>query len=234
MNKAYEIEKYLDKKRMQRKLIKTTLFVSIITTILGAIYVQTNAGATIGALSLLLVTILIILLKKNKKQIEDAEFKISTIAQINIEIRNNHTYEIDCTETTQNKNQYTARSSYTTECENKFYKILKDNFGNEYEIHPQIPLSSIIEKQKTFDKQYQNELYRVIDFGIFSKDSLKPLLLIEINDKTHKAKERRERDDKVKQICKIANIELITFWTEYPNTEEYIINRIKSVLNHIA
>ncbi len=128
--------------------------------------------------------------------------------------------------------KYTKKESLTTECENKFYKILKDNFSEKYEIHPQVPLSSIIEKQKNFNKQYQNELYRVIDFGIFSKDSLKPLLLIEINDKTHKTKERIERDNKVKEICDIAIIELLTFWTEYQNTEKYIVNRIKTSLDY--
>ncbi len=49
---------------------------------------------------------------------------------------------------------------------------------------PQVNLASIIKKEKDFPTQYQNELYRNIDFGIFDKDTMEVKLLIEINDKT--------------------------------------------------
>ena len=51
-------------------------------------------------------------------------------------------------------------------------------------------------------------------------------LLIEINDKTHKQSNRIARDIKVKEICEKADIKLITFYTNYPNKEDYVINRI--------
>lgn len=232
MNETYEIQKHLEKKQKQRKIFTIILIFSILTTIISLSYIETNAGITILFISIGLDIALIGLLKQNKEEINNANTKIMLIAKNNIEKRNSHTYEVDRTQKQYNKSQYTTKTTLITECENKFYKILKDNFNDKYEIHPQIPLSSIIEKHKTFENQYQNELYRVIDFGIFSKDSLKPLLLIEINDKTHNTKERRERDSKIKEICDIANIELMTFWTDYPNTEEYITNRIKKSLEY--
>lgn len=232
MKNLQTLEKQLRICTLIKYLATGIISIGVILIIIGAYTKIATAGALalIASIPTLLISNKLI---KNKKRIIE-EFKILTLSKSNIEKWNSSTYEIGCSSIKQDKNQYTTKSSYTTECENKFYKILKDNFSNEYEIHPQIPLSSIIKKHKTFENQYQGELYRVIDFGIFSKDSLKPLLLIEINDKTHKTKERRERDNKVKEICESANIELMTFWTEYSNTKEYIINRIKSSLDYKA
>lgn len=232
MNEAYEIQHYIERKQKQRKIFITTLTCLIIITIISLGYIETNIGLIASLFSIALDIAFAGLLKQNKQKIKDAEFKITAISKKNIQERNNYTYEIDCVSKKNNQKQYSVKNSLTTEYENRFYKILKSNFSDKYEIHPQIPLSSIIEKHKDFENQYQNELYRIIDFGIFTKESLKPLLLIEINDKTHKTKGRRERDNKVKEICDIANIELITFWTDYPNTEEYITNRIKKSLNN--
>lgn len=78
--------------------------------------------------------------------------------------------------------KYTIKKSQISECEKYFYDILKKNFSKDYDIRPQVPLSSIIEKEKSFSREYQNELNRVIDFGIFNKETQEPLLLIEIND----------------------------------------------------
>ena len=49
----------------------------------------------------------------------------------------------------------------------KFYKILEE-LKEEYEIMPQINLASIIKKIN--NNKYYSELFRNIDFAIFSKD----------------------------------------------------------------
>lgn len=105
-----------------------------------------------------------------------------------------------------------------------FYNRMKD-LETEYNIVPQLVLSSIVDKKSK--QKYRSELYRIIDFAIFSKDYSKLLLLIELNDNTHNQRKRKDRDLKVKKICNSAKIKLITFYTKYPNEKDYIINRIK-------
>lgn len=129
-----------------------------------------------------------------------------------------------------NKSQYHIKVKTITDNEKYFLDIIKKHFGKDYDIRVQVPLSSIIEKEKDFENQYQNELNRVIDIGIFDKETTYPLLLIEINDSTHHRKDRQVRDAKVKNICEQANLKLIAFWTEYSNTEEYVFNRINENL----
>ncbi len=121
---------------------------------------------------------------------------------------------------------YTKKKLMTNYELNFYYKIKE--LENEYMIVPQLNLATIIKKEGKF--KYQSELYRNIDFAIFSKDYKEILLLIEINDSSHNAKKRKERDLKVKKLCNDIEIQLINFYTDYPNEKNYVINRIKKYL----
>lgn len=110
-----------------------------------------------------------------------------------------------------------------TNAEYEFYLKLK-SLENEYAIIPQISLSSIVKKIN--NTSYYTDLFRIIDFAIFSKDLNELLLLIELNDSTHNTNQRHERDLKVQKICNDCNIKLMKFYTSYPNEKEYVINRI--------
>lgn len=46
-----------------------------------------------------------------------------------------------------------------TETEKNFFVAIKNSVGTNYTVHPQINLATVIE--------YQNELYRNVDFGVF-------------------------------------------------------------------
>ena len=131
------------------------------------------------------------------------------------------------------KAKYTIKKSQMSEIEKYFYNVLTKHFSSTYDIRPQVPLSSIIVKEKSFPREYQNELNRVIDFGIFNRETQEPLLLIEINDKTHNQSSRKVRDKKVQSICESARIKLITFWTKFDNKEDYIVNRVTKEINNI-
>ncbi len=120
------------------------------------------------------------------------------------------------------KNEYKKRN-LMTQTELFFYNKIKE-LENEYKIIPQLNIGTIVEKQ---NKGYRNELFKNIDFAIFSNDFKEILLLIELNDYTHEQKKRKQRDKKIKEICNNANIKLITFYTKYPNEKEYVLNRIK-------
>ena len=121
-----------------------------------------------------------------------------------------------------------SKKSVITHYEKYFYDIFEKNFGNDYKIQTQINLASVVEKN--YQNKYRNELFKNIDFGIFDKETLETLLLIEINDKTHKSKERYDRDLKVREILNQSGIKLLTFYSSYPNKEEYIVKRVKEEL----
>lgn len=57
---------------------------------------------------------------------------------------------------------------------------------------------------------YRNELFRVVDFALFDRNTLKPLLIIELNDASHNRADRKERDEKVKCIAERAGLGVLT------------------------
>lgn len=115
-----------------------------------------------------------------------------------------------------------------TNYEYKFYQNIKE-LEDEYQIVPQLNLAAVTKKIN--NNRYYSELFRNIDFAIFSKDYQELLLLIEINDQTHNNYNRSDRDMKVKKICNDIGVKLITFYTKYPNEKTYVINRIKNELD---
>lgn len=133
-----------------------------------------------------------------------------------------------------NKREYSySKKSLMTKYERYFYDILielKDELN--IEIMPQVNLASIINKDN--NNYYRNELFRNIDFGIFTKDYKELILLIEINDKTHNTKNRKSRDIKVDNIVKSAGVKLIKFYSNYPNKKDCVIDRIKNEIKNIT
>ncbi len=127
---------------------------------------------------------------------------------------------------------YYKKDFYMTKTEISFYKKLLPLKNEGYNIETQINLSTIVKKcykDSGNETKYRNELFRNIDFGIFSWD-YQPLVLIELNDSSHNSKERKARDQRVNEICKKANIILLTFITSKPNENNYVLNRINCAI----
>ena len=138
--------------------------------------------------------------------------------------------------TNKNKNSFVNNNIYTkkklmTDYEKYFYNILKELESElNVKIHPQINLASIIKKET--NNYYINELFRNIDFAIFDENYDELMLLIEINDSTHKTYKRIIRDEKVDTIVKNTGIRIIKFYSNYPNKKDYIKERIKKELKN--
>ena len=121
-----------------------------------------------------------------------------------------------------------TKKSFMSNYEKNFYKKLS-LLNDEYIVIPQVNLASIIEKRSNV--RFHNELFRNIDFGIFDKETMEILLLIEVNDRTHVYSSRKKRDRSVREICLNADIPLITFYTTYPNETDYVLNRIRKEIH---
>ncbi len=107
-----------------------------------------------------------------------------------------------------------------------FYHKLLD-LNEKYIVVPQVNLAAILDK---VTPGYNNELFKNIDFGIFTKE-FELLLLIELNDSSHNNYQRKQRDIKVRELLKNCHIKLITFYTSYPNDKNYVITRIMNAIN---
>ena len=166
--------------------------------------------------SIKFITFLIVKNNKNKKNVT-LNYNSEKSCRILEEDKSSTTYD-----------KYDKKESLITSYEKYFYDIFEKNFGDKFKIQTQVNLASVVNKIDS--SKYRNELFRNVDFGFFDKETLKPLLLIEINDSTHKIKSRYQRDLKVREILQAAKINLITFYSFYENKEEYIVNKISNLL----
>lgn len=126
---------------------------------------------------------------------------------------------------------YRLKRNIFSKCELIFYSIAKETLNQKsYIIDPQVNMQAII---STYSNTRNEELYRNIDFGIFTKDEYFPIVLVEINDFDHYYNPMKiERDKSVRSILKVANIPLIVINNE--ELEELDKKIIQKMLNKVV
>jgi len=117
--------------------------------------------------------------------------------------------------------------------ERQFFEGLQQIIPAEYIVFPQIVLSNII--QVTSSKKefwtYQNKINRkTIDFVIFEKQYLKPVIAIEYDGKTHNRSDRQERDDFVNMALESAGIKSLHVKHQKNINFEEVKNKINELL----
>lgn len=122
---------------------------------------------------------------------------------------------------------YEKKSLLLTKNEQGYFDALRAQVPGDYHVFPQINLAAFVEKKD--GSRYRNELFRNVDF-LVTDGSFAPCIAVEINDRTHTEKDRRERDEKVKSILEEAGIPLVTLWTEYGISGSYIKKRLDEAL----
>lgn len=106
--------------------------------------------------------------------------------------------------------EYRRKNAVLSAPEIDFLAVIKSVVNlSRYEVLVQIPLVSLIDK--VTNNSFRNELFRVIDYVIADRITYAPLLLIELNDASHKRADRAERDKKVSAICAAAKLPIIAF-----------------------
>ncbi len=121
--------------------------------------------------------------------------------------------------------EYRRKSCIMTRPEIDAFRLLKELFGDKYEIFPQAALHTVIDKLT--QNSYRNELFRVVDFVIADKSTFAPLILIELDDSSHQRADRADRDRKVREICARAGLPLIGFTPADFRDAGYVKTNIK-------
>lgn len=108
--------------------------------------------------------------------------------------------------------EYKRKGTLISRPEYNFLLTLRQISPNKYEVLPQVALVSVIDKKT--NASYRNELFRICDYCFVDRDTFEPLLLVELNDSSHKREDRQLRDEKVAAICEDAGLPLVTFWMD--------------------
>lgn len=117
--------------------------------------------------------------------------------------------------------------------ERKFFESLQQIIPAEYVVFPQIVLSNIVKVSSSRKEfwTYQNKINRkTIDFVIFEKQYLKPVIGIEYDGKTHNRKDRQERDEFVNRVLESAGIKSLHIKHQKNINFEEVKNKINELL----
>lgn len=96
--------------------------------------------------------------------------------------------------------------------ERNFFELLQKLLPTEYVCYPQIVLNAIVsvKTDKANFYRYFNQINKkIVDFVIFKKQYLEPVLVIEYDGHTHNRQDRIQRDNKVDNVLKTAGINYI-------------------------
>ena len=125
---------------------------------------------------------------------------------------------------------YESKKVLISRSEQEYFKFIENSLPTDYHAFPQVNLASFIIKND--DSPFHNELFRNVDF-LITDENYKPLFVIEINDQTHLNSDRKERDEKVKNICDEAGIPIVKFWTSYGVNGDYIKKKIDETISSL-
>lgn len=117
--------------------------------------------------------------------------------------------------------------------ERQFFEGLQQIISADYVVFPQIVLSNIVKVTSTKKGfwTYQNKINRkTLDFVIFEKQYLKPIMAIEYDGKTHNRSDRQERDNFVDNVLNSAGIKSLHIKHQKNINFEELKNKINELM----
>ena len=130
-----------------------------------------------------------------------------------------------------NFNSYHLKKSLLTKNEIEFYETLNKVVKDDLIIFSMVRLADIfsIDKGKGFQSSLNRINSRHVDFLLCQKETLQPVLAIELDDKSHERSDRINRDEFVNQLFDSAGLPLL----RYRSKNHYNPDDIKDKLNPV-
>lgn len=109
---------------------------------------------------------------------------------------------------------YMHKDFLVTRAEAEFFRVLLRAVPTGYAIYPQVHLSAIVEhkvKGQNWKAAFSHINGKSVDFVICDKVNFRPLVAIELDDRTHEQRSRQVRDREVERVLKEAKLPLVRF-----------------------
>jgi very-short-patch-repair endonuclease len=138
-------------------------------------------------------------------------------------------------EKVKNVYSYKRKDLLMSLAEHKFFDVLVEALGKQYHVFPQIHLDDILEHKiegQNWKGAFRHIDEKSIDYVICDKVNIKPLLAIELDDRTHEREDRKVRDDEVKRILHEAGLPLLRFGNHGSFEREEIRRIVLEKLNN--
>ena len=126
---------------------------------------------------------------------------------------------------------YERQGPLFTPAERSFLGVLKSVLKDDVEVLGKVRVADILKPTKGMSRSHWQSAFNKIsskhfDFVICDKNDLRVLCVVELNDKSHNAKKRKERDAFLEKACESASLPLI----QVPAQSGYSIDEVRNQL----
>jgi len=124
---------------------------------------------------------------------------------------------------------YQKKAYLLTEAERSFYKVLRRVAGDELHVFAKVRLADLVWLPKG-TKHRQAHLNRVlskhVDFVLCHRQTVAPVLVVELDDSSHESSRRQERDAFVNQVLRTTGLPLL----RVPAKRAYVPNELAELI----
>lgn len=124
---------------------------------------------------------------------------------------------------------YAKRDDFLSQAELNFYRILTHIIKGRAIVFTKVALSDIFYVKSKDRSEYQTFLNKIdrkhVDFLLCDVISLQPLCGIELDDKSHKRKDRQERDRFVDAVFEISDLPIV----HVPVNRSYVTSKLEKL-----
>ncbi|MCL4253307.1 MAG: DUF2726 domain-containing protein [Anaerolineae bacterium] len=125
---------------------------------------------------------------------------------------------------------YTLQKHFLSPAELNFFRILRDVVGDKATICTKVSLGDLFTTKKDDYSQYTSYMNKIrrkhVDFLLCDNTTMRPLIGIELDDKSHERQDRQDRDKFVNGVFKASGLPLI----HIPVKKAYITSELASQL----
>jgi len=129
---------------------------------------------------------------------------------------------------------YRRSESLLTPAERSFYEVLRGVVGDDVHLFAKVRLADLVWLPRAMDNR-QAHLNRItskhIDFVLCERHSLAPLLAVELDDSSHQARDRRQRDVFVNEVLQAAGLPLLRVPVQRSYVPEEVAELIDRAMN---
>ncbi len=132
-------------------------------------------------------------------------------------------------------NFYFWKDEFLTVNEANFFKVLTTVVDGKYLVFPQVSLQALVDVKKIgkSNQQFgarQQINKKIMDYVLCDKETLKPICVIELNDRSHIRPDRVKRDDFLRRLFSDISMPFIEVKAKRDYSPHYVLSCISDIV----
>lgn len=129
---------------------------------------------------------------------------------------------------------YKLRKQFLSAAERSFYGVLEQAVADKFKVNTKVRVADILQPNVAGDRSASQRAFNRIsakhfDYVLCEPSTMQVKAVVELNDSSHKSKNRAERDEFLAEACASAGLRLVSFEAK----SQYSINAVKTELEGI-